>query len=326
MFVFDCETTTDKSQRLTFGSYQVWAAGALHEEGLFYADDLPRRARRVLERYVERKRRAARHDAVPLRLITLDEFRDRLYLAAYKARAMVVGFNLPFDLSRIAHGVTNARGKFEGGFSFSLWEYIDSAGSRRPHKYRPRIRLKHIDSKRALIRLGSRREPDPSDQVPEGSTTGAPEPGYVFEGHFLDLKTLAFALTNQSHSLKSACEAFGVEHGKQSAARHGIVADDYIDYNRRDVQATAELAVKLIEEFDRHPIALAPMHTYSPASIGKAYLRAMGIAPVLERQPAFPPEFLGAAQTAFFGGRTFAGFRCRSCIRTSCQCIRPSTR
>ncbi len=54
--------------------------------------------------------------------------------------------------------------------------------------------------------------------------------------------------------------------------------------------------------------------TYSPASIAKAYLTAMGITPVLERQPDFPTEILGAAMSAFYGGRAecaIAASRCR---------------
>jgi hypothetical protein len=48
---------------------------------------------------------------------------------------------------------------------------------------------------------------------------------------------------------------------------------------------------------------------YSPASIGKAYLKGMGINPILERQPDFPKMYLGYAQSAFFGGRTSAHIR-----------------
>ena len=125
----------------------------------------------------------------------------------------------------------------------------------------------------------------------------------------LDLRTLAFALTDRSYSLESACQAFGVEHGKQHVAKHGVVTKNYIDYNRRDVQATSELAVKLLAEHAKHPINLQPTKAYSPASIGKGYLRAMGIPPILERQPEFPAAYLGFAQTAFFGGRTSAHIR-----------------
>lgn len=112
-----------------------------------------------------------------------------------------------------------------------------------------------------------------------------------------------------SFSLESACEAFGVEHGKQSTARHGEVTEEYIDYNRRDVLATSELAAKLLEEYNKHGLALQVTKAYSPASIGKAYLREMGIEPILKRQPDFPKHYLGFAQSAFFGGRTSAHIR-----------------
>ena len=52
LFVFDTETRTDVSQRLTFGSYRFFVNDELREEGLFYADDLPSKDRETLERYV----------------------------------------------------------------------------------------------------------------------------------------------------------------------------------------------------------------------------------------------------------------------------------
>jgi hypothetical protein len=177
--------------------------------------------------------------------------------------------------------------------------------------HRPRIAIKHIDSKRAQIGLTSREGVDEEDLIPEGSTTGKPEEDYIFRGHFLDLHTLAFALTDRNYSLGGACEDFGVEHPKQEVKRHGVVTRKYIDYNRRDVLATSELAVKLLEEYDRHPICTSLQETkaYSPASIGKTYLRKMGIKPILERQHRFPKRYLGYAQSAFFGGRTSAHIR-----------------
>ena len=182
-------------------------------------------------------------------------------------------------------------------------------GNEQSHRFRPSICIKHIDSKRALKGFTGRQKPDDVDLIPEGSASGKPEEGYIFRGHFLDLRTLAFALTDRGYTLAGACEAFGVEHGKQTVKRHGIVTKKYVDYNRRDVLATAELAAKLLEEYDKHPIDLQATKAYSPASIGKAYLRAMGIPPIMERQPSFPKRFLGYAQSAFFGGRTSAHIR-----------------
>jgi DNA polymerase family B len=307
MLVFDTETRIDASQRLMFGSYRFIETGVCLEEGLFYADDLPSKDQKILERFVANHKAEATNDK--LQLLARKQFLNRFYTAAYKARCLVVGFNLPFDLSRIAYDFTSARGRFAGGFSLGIWSYTDTVGVERANQYRPRLGIKRIDSKRNLIGFTARNEPDKSDLIREESLTGEPEAGYKFRGHFLDLRTLAFALTDRGYSLETACEAFGVEHGKQCIKQHGIITEEYIDYNRRDVLATAELAAKLLEEYDKHPLLLQVTKVYSPASIGKAYLRAMGIDPILERQPNFPKEYLGYAQSAFFGGRTSAHIR-----------------
>src|SRR5207302_1289700 len=159
-------------------------------------------------------------------------------------------------LSRLAIGVVPARGRFAGGFAFELWDYRDRRGRRQVDPHRPRIGIKHIDSKRALIGFTGQHGTDAADQIPEGSSSGTPDPRYLFRGHFLDLRRLAFALTDRGYSLESACEAFRVPHGKQQAKRHGKITAAYIDYNRRDVLATWELAEKLLAEYDRHPVAL----------------------------------------------------------------------
>lgn len=310
MLVFDTETRIDAPQALTFGSYRFIDQGDCLEEGLIVADDLPARDRAVLTRYVATHRADVAEDGIrDLQLLTRRAFVDKLFEVAYRARGLVVGFNLPFDLSRIGVDVTAARKVYTGGFSLGLWAYADPSGTERTDRFRPRLAVKHIDSKRALMGFTARSRPDPTDRIPDGSTTGAPQKRYVFPGYFLDLRTLAFALTDRGHSLETACTAFGVAHGKQKVSKHGTVSPAYIDYNRRDVLATWELAVKLLEEYDTHPIALQATKAYSPASIGKAYLRAMGIRPVLERQLDFPKTRLGQATSAFSGGRAGAHIR-----------------
>ena len=313
MLVFDTETRIDPTQRLTFGSFQFIDNGERLSESLFYGNDLPKKDRRTLERYTLTNQRSTPR----LRLLTLREFLSGdgnhagLFKAVYKGRCLFIAFNHPFDLSRIAHDYTGARKRFSGGFSLGIWPDLRRMDRELRHKYRPRIAIKHIDSKRALIGFTGREEPDDVDLIPEDSTTGEPEPDYIFRGHFLDLHTLAFALTDENYSLETACEAFGVEHKKQRIASHGVITRKYIDYNRRDVLATSELAIKLLEEYDKHPISKSLQETkaYSPASIGKAYLRLMRIKPVFDRQRNFPKRYLGYAQSAFFGGRTSAHVR-----------------
>ncbi len=99
----------------------------------------------------------------------------------------------------------------------------------------------------------------------------------------------------------------------KSTRRRSVITGKYINDNRADVSAMSELALKLLREFAAHLIALPPTQAYSPASIGKGYLRAMGVEPILKRQPSFPEEYIGYAQTAFFGGRTSVNIRKVAC-------------
>lgn len=317
VLVFDCETTIDETQRLLFGSYRYLRASGEQggqltcaEEGVFFAPGLSDQARCILARYVRGDRaEVSQGFDETLHLRSLDEFLERvLWRGAWRdpARsappAAVVGFNLPFDLSRLARAVGEARGArrkgqrrrggFVGGFSFDLYSYRSSSGEARANSYRPRVAVKTIDSKRHLLAFIP---PETIDQ-PELFDGG-------FRGHFLDLRTLAFALSDRGYSLAGACEAWGVEDGKLEPTAHGEITAGYVDYNRQDVKATAQLYEKLIAEYRTHPIELQPTRAYSPASIGKAYLRAMGVRPALDRQQDFPPHLLGWAMSAYYGGR-----------------------
>ena len=320
VLVFDTETTIDRTQRLLFGCYRfyetTWRTSGptirCIDEGLIHADELPisdPSGFKILQDYVRSHEPVVDPDlsvwrtAIGLRLMSRTEFAERFDKAARKGRATVVGFNLPFDLSRIAVGCTDARrGPFTGGFSLVLSEYTDKKGVRRPNPHRPAIAIKTIDSKRSLISFTAPLQTDRVDRIPEGSTDGKPKKGYVPRGHFLDLRTLTFALTNEGHTLESACDTFNVPYTKRDVD-HGLITTDYITYCREDVQATAQLYTASMREYVRHPIELPPTKAYSPASIGKAYLRRMGVRPPLERNPDFPREVLGHAMAAYYGGR-----------------------
>jgi hypothetical protein len=308
IFVFDTESGMDHALSLTFGSSRVFTADRQRlDECLFQADALPAADRATLQRY------AATHDedVDPLHRKRLRVLSCRAWLkavywpTAVKHRALVVCFNSPFDHARVSSGWGAARvPPYAGGFSLQLFSY-DRAAKPHVHPFRPRLAIKSLDSKRALMGFKRYRAPDAVDTIPEGAADRRPDPAYHFRGHFLDLRTLAFALTNQSHSLRSACKAFGVppEETKGHATTFGQVTPEHIDYNRQDVRATAALYWKMQEEYARHPITLPITQAYSPASIGKAYLDAMGIRPVLERQPDFPKDVLGYFMAAYYGGR-----------------------
>jgi hypothetical protein len=130
--------------------------------------------------------------------------KKKLFPVAYDVRGLIAGFNLPFDLTRVAVDWKEARRFYEGGFSLVLNDYAGKKGARCEDIYVPRLRLKHIDSKRSLIALTRPPRIDKSRNSNE-----------YFGGYFVDVRTtLAFALTNSSYSLVTACEAFKVEHPK----------------------------------------------------------------------------------------------------------------
>ncbi len=294
ILVVDTETTTDPTQALTFGGWihgRVEANGTVTRlaEGIFHADDLEdtdpdgyrtlRRAALGGVAQVSRTREADRH----IRFETRTEFiESTFYKLAYVTRAHVVMFNKSFDLSRLALKASEARGYDYGGFSFQLWNN---------DLYRPRVAVKHIDSKKALA----------SFKRPGRKVAGFVD-GETNHGFFLDLRTWAFALTGSAHSLRSACEAFGVEHGKHVTETHGVITRDYIDYARRDVLATTELFVKLYAEHRKHPIELEPSQAFSTASVAKQYLYALGVVPRLTLDN-LGVDVLGAAMESFYGGR-----------------------
>src|SRR5262249_9112794 len=59
----------------------------------------------------------------------------------------------------------------------------------------------------------------------------------------------------------------------------------------------------VIERHFNTPIDLRPDRAYSPASIGKAYLRAMGIVEPMRKFKDLPPKIHGIAMAAYYGGR-----------------------
>ncbi len=266
------------------------------EEGLFHADDLatwrPRQFA-VLARYAKRRRAVVEPGADgTIKLMTRRAFLDDVFWPlAYQSRALVVGFNLPFDLSRIADAAAEGRYPHRGSFSFRFWSYMDADGKQRERVFRPRVRVESLDGVGAFISFAHPRFDKEKPEAP------------LFTGHFLDARTLAFVVSGEVYRLEHACDAFGVTHGKMKTAEHGTITARYIDYCRRDVAATAELLEKLRAEFDRHPVPLKPWKAYSPASIAKAYLRAMGIRIPKAARTGVGKKAVSLCMNAYFGGR-----------------------
>jgi hypothetical protein len=280
--ILDTETTTDPSQRLRFGCYQLRKGEVLDEAGLFFDPDvLTEDERRTLETF------AALHS---LKCMTHTEFvEDIFFKRGYELRATIVGFNLPFDISRLALGWVPARGKMRGGFSFRMSEKW----------WRPRVQIKHLSGRAAFIQFTSpsKRNDNPRDRREGRKITR--------RGSFVDVRTIAGALLSQPFSLDGLARHLKTETQKAKTEEHGgVLTDQYLSYAVTDVQTTWECHLVLSERFDEHDLGLTRLsQVFSEASLGKAYLRQMGVRPWRELQPDFPNALMGAIMSSYFGGR-----------------------
>jgi len=271
VLVFDCETSTDEFQNLLFGSCGIWVNGKLQKFYLFYENSITKAQIRKIRAY------SSRHK---IEVISKIEFVEKVFFPyVYVARAKCIGFNLPFDLSRLAVHYSKAR-KFHGGFSLKLSE----------NPFHPNIRIKSINSKAAFIEFTKpvRKKNQKKKQR--------------YKGFFLDLKTFAFALTNKSYNLDGALQDFGCKLQK-TTTQHGKITRRYIDYNINDTKSTYELYEKCMKRYSSFLLQKDANRLYSPASIGKVYLEKIGIKPFLEKNPEFSKEVLGYIMMSYYGGR-----------------------
>jgi hypothetical protein len=284
--VFDAETTIDPSQRLRFGSYQVRNNDDLSERGLFYDPDVL-----LPDEQATLRQYAQEHE---LSVRTRVEFIEDIFFGVgYDFLANIIGFNLPFDISRLAESHDSSRNRrgswMSGGFTFRI----------SPNKWRPRVVIMHHSASLAFIRFAG----DPTLYASRSSRKRGE--ARIRRGYFLDLRTAAKALTSQLHSLESLTISLGVAQKKRKSTEHGkTLTSSYIAYAVQDVNATWECYVALRERYKAHQLRNTPLNSiYSEASLGKAYLEEMGVVPWRDAQPDFPPEILGNIMSAFFGGR-----------------------
>lgn len=317
---FDTETLDETSQRLMLGVWRFYRGTpnaaqpgkTCIEEGFFYPDDLPVRdpagwAR--LQQYVSTHQAAVAPGFPPaLRCVPLSWWLEhRLYRYGFKHRnrCTIVGFNLPFDFGALAAHWAPAGARYRGGWSLGLWGSFDDHGTWHDQLHHPRLLLRAIDPRRTLFgwgstgtrarRTGSRAAPATGD-----------EPELRGYRRFVDLRTLVFALTDRSHTLESACAAFGDRYVKPDVT-YGVIDERMLHYAREDVRHTAELYRSCLTELGKHRgVDMQPHALYSPAGVGAAYLRAMRVTPPLEQFSDLDPRVLGWSMTAFYGGRAEA--------------------
>ncbi len=281
VLVFDCETTDDEVQRLRFGSYQVRYGGLLKEKGLFFDPD-------AIDEVELERLHFERPPGQQLRDVR-SYIEEIFYPIGYDNDAVIVGFNLPFDLSRLAIRQSSARTvrrgghvdrSMVGGFTFGLSNLVN----------RPNVRVKHLSRKAAFINFAA----------PDENPTGAP----VKRGFFLDLKTLSGALTSKSFTLDALAVHLGVQTKKPFTDFGRKIDREFMEYAAQDAETTWRCYEALIDRYDDHQLwRKDATQIYSEASLGKAYLNAMGVKPWLTVEKDYSPVTIGRIMSAYYGGR-----------------------
>jgi DNA-binding phage protein len=287
LLILDTETTTDELQNLRFGSFQLRKLGEIQRRGFFFDDRTlaPSELQLLYDHCVDKD----------IELLSVEQFVEEIFFSyVYDLDALCIGFNLPFDISRLAIDCAPARRGMRGGFSFKLSNNRD----------RPRVRIKQLENGAHFIQFS---RPAPREFNPQVLR----RPGF-----FLDTRTLASAMLGRSAwSLRSLAKHLRTPTQKLETEGHGqTLTRAYLDYAMSDVQVTWECFERLKKQYESFCLSLTPINRiYSEASIGKAYLKQMGVKPFREKQPDFPPEILGWIMSSFYGGR--------SEVRIRCQCV-----
>ncbi|WP_026180796.1 3'-5' exonuclease family protein [Henriciella marina] len=259
--IFDTETTVDALQKLRVGFAQVRHAGTLKYEVIFIADELPDADLAVVLAY------ASAHD---LDVIPIEAFRRTIILdIGYLANGAIIGFNLPFDIARIALASGEARGSMFGGFTFRLTRW----------KSDPNIRIKHLNPTTALIDFAAPGKPKQPRSMRKRNVKPASN-----RGTFIDAKTIAAALLTGRYSLAALAKRLNTPTQKQETEEHGgPLTPEYLSYARDDVQATWECYEALAKIYAGFGLSTPLKRILSEASLGKALLREMNIRPLLRR-------------------------------------------
>jgi hypothetical protein len=280
--IIDCETKVDPGQALRVGFCRVYYRDELRRLVLFYADDLSGRDLKVVRRFAR----------PGLEIMSHAEFIDKMfYKYAYHLRAMIIGFNLPFDLSRLAVSHASARGTMRGGFSLKL----------SPHNYQPPVQVKHLSKYVSMMRFAAPFvSPNSRSQLKHGKRNPHKR------GYFLEVRALAAALFSRSFSLASLADFLGVAHGKLETDHHGKpLTRQYLEYAERDVLTTWECYRELCRRYEALELKSTPVHRiFSEASIGKANFVEMGIEPWFNVQQDIPRKLLAQILSTYFGGRS----------------------
>jgi hypothetical protein len=319
--IIDTETRTSVDQALMFGMYRVCrlvdGEYRCEREGTFYSGEtergphgysavLSKQELNAIGNFVIHAKPEIEAKSFPPHIHcevhqTFAAFMEKVFWPFARKGYLIILFNAPWDLSRIARGFRPSYDK--QGFTL-IYKYHFSCKMQRwiADLYRPLIRIKPKDAKTAFITFGKTKRPEQWPLPPR----------------VLDLSTILFSLFDKHMSLKAWGEEFRklgyCVEDKDDHEPGGIVTLDELNHCRTDVRITQQYLNVARREFDRHDLTellpnmrgltdLLPDRSYSAASIGKAYLRKMAIIPPKAKFLELSNRDLGIAMQPYFGGR-----------------------
>ena len=185
-------------------------------------------------------------------LYSLPEFIDDVfYPEVYELHTLCIGYNLAFDISRIATKAGKSRKRNKGGFTFTLSS----------DKFKPRVIVKQLGMAYTFKFSSMRKKRD----TPH------------FPGHFLEVQRLAEIFLQSRHiPLAKAAEKLATKARKMAVDEHGTVTEHYIDYLITDVVTTFEVYTRLCAELDLYQIQ-APLTKIYVCVLAKFALKQLGI-------------------------------------------------
>lgn len=326
---FDTETCTDTSQQLRVGYYELRGMSnpqtkddldTLVEAGFILGAELFNGDNEIITRHVEQISYRGKYKNIEVKILTEQQFiKDVFYAygyhgkcpgstATHKEYARIVGFNLPFDISRFVTKYGAAHRDFDGGFYFVLCDC--------PHAlktgncaYHPPLRIKKLGRNKYMYSF--RHE----STLSKSGTRQLMN----YNGHFVDAQTLGIALSpsDNGHSLATMCQQYKVENKDEHPDFNAPINDVYLQYLIQDVRSTYYLFRAETDFYNQWGFSKKPEMIYSQASMAKTLLQELGIPPYYagERDDEnnigwdISDEIRGCVAATIHGGRAEIGTR-----------------
>jgi len=222
----------------------------------------------------------------------VNRFIKWMYEAMRYNHLLIVGHNLAYDLSRLATSWYEPKNRWAGGFGLTLSEHY------------PALLVKHIGYAKNLWGIAKKYYRDKNGKVKVSTAYDSV--------HFVDTMTLSGAILGEPVGLSRLGEKLNIPAHLQKFDRpeHDYrPTKDNLAYASQDVLTTYTCYQELQTLYNRHNLNTSIWNMLSGASLGKAYLREIGIKSFSELHPDFPGSVIGAAMNSYFGGRSEINIR-----------------